>query len=132
LVRQQFPPFPPPNIAQQFSDRFPIAVDLRHGGADYDSLWTSERPTQAQANVDGDGGYMAIQVRKGQGSVQLTREEFERRLRERFYDPEFASVEREIAAVVNVAWKVPSPSLSMVTPLARRRSDDRSRTGSPT
>ena len=30
---------------------------------------------------------MAIQVRKGQGDVKLTREEFERRLRQRFYDP---------------------------------------------
>ena len=30
---------------------------------------------------------MAINVRKGQGDVKLTREEFERRLRERFFDP---------------------------------------------
>jgi hypothetical protein len=28
---------------------------------------------------------MATEVRKGQGDVKLTREEFERRLRERFY-----------------------------------------------
>ena len=32
---------------------------------------------------------MAVDVRKGQGDVKLTREEFERRLRERFYDPAF-------------------------------------------
>ena len=31
-------------------------------------------------------------VRKGQGSTQLTREEFERRWRERFYDPAFDAV----------------------------------------
>lgn len=43
-------------------------------------------------------------VRKGQPSVQLTREEFERRLRERFYDPSFDAVAREIDAVVEVAW----------------------------
>ena len=48
---------------------------------------------------------MATQVRKGQGDVKLTREEFERRLRERFYDPAFESVERQIAEVVDVAWQ---------------------------
>ena len=37
---------------------------------------------------------MTVDVRKGQGDVKLTREEFERRLRERFYDPEFEKVER--------------------------------------
>jgi len=45
-----------------------------------------------------------VDVRKGQGDVKLTREEFERRLRERFYDPEFEHVEREIGAVIAVAW----------------------------
>jgi multimeric flavodoxin WrbA len=48
---------------------------------------------------------MAIDVRKGQGDVKLTREEFERRLRERFFDPQFAAVERQIADVVDVAWR---------------------------
>ena len=48
---------------------------------------------------------MAVDVRKGQGDVKLTREEFERRLRERFYDPEFRAVERQIADVIDVAWK---------------------------
>jgi multimeric flavodoxin WrbA len=47
---------------------------------------------------------MAIEIRKGQGDVKLTREEFERRLRERFYDPEFQNVERQIADIVDVAW----------------------------
>jgi len=36
---------------------------------------------------------MTVDVRKGQGNVKLTRDEFERRLRERFYDPEFEKVE---------------------------------------
>jgi len=49
---------------------------------------------------------MAVDVRKGQGDVKLTREEFERRLRERFYDPAFQAVERQIADVVDVAWRV--------------------------
>jgi multimeric flavodoxin WrbA len=49
---------------------------------------------------------MAIEIRKGQGDVKLTRQEFERRLRERFYDPAFQHVERQIAEVVEVAWKV--------------------------
>ena len=48
---------------------------------------------------------MTVDVRKGQGDVKLTREEFERRLRERFYDPEFEQVERQIADVIDVAWK---------------------------
>ena len=48
---------------------------------------------------------MAIQVRKGQGSVQLTREEFERRLRQRFYDPAFEKIERQISDVIQVAWE---------------------------
>jgi multimeric flavodoxin WrbA len=47
---------------------------------------------------------MTTEVRKGQGDVKLTREEFERRLRERFYDPAFESVEAEIARIVEVAW----------------------------
>jgi len=47
---------------------------------------------------------MATHVRKGQGDVKLTREEFERCLRERFYDPAFHSVERQIADIVDVAW----------------------------
>src|SRR5947208_2210110 len=43
-------------------------------------------------------------VRKGQGSVKLSREEFERRFRERFFDPSFDTVEPEIGRVVEVAW----------------------------
>jgi multimeric flavodoxin WrbA len=46
-----------------------------------------------------------VDVRKGQGDVALTREEFERRLRERFYDPEFQHVEGQLAELVDVAWK---------------------------
>jgi multimeric flavodoxin WrbA len=46
-----------------------------------------------------------MNVRKGQGDVKLTREEFERRLRERFFDPDFTAIEPQIADVVNVAWK---------------------------
>jgi multimeric flavodoxin WrbA len=45
-----------------------------------------------------------IDVRKGMPSVELTREEFERRFRTRFEDPAFAAVERELAAVAAVAW----------------------------
>jgi multimeric flavodoxin WrbA len=38
-------------------------------------------------------------------SVQLTKEEFTRRVRERFYDPTFASVASEIDRTIEVAWK---------------------------
>ena len=46
-----------------------------------------------------------IEVRKGQGDVKLTREEFERRLRQRFADPAFQNVERQLADIVEVAWQ---------------------------
>jgi len=48
---------------------------------------------------------VTIEVRKGQGDVKLSRDEFERRLRERFVDPAFASVSRELDRVVEIAWK---------------------------
>ena len=44
-------------------------------------------------------------VRKGMPSVQLTKEEFSRRFRERFYDPTFSAVAPEIERVIAVAWK---------------------------
>jgi multimeric flavodoxin WrbA len=43
-------------------------------------------------------------VVKGMPSVELSREEFERRFRERFYDPGFETLERELAALVEQAW----------------------------
>jgi multimeric flavodoxin WrbA len=46
-----------------------------------------------------------VEVRKGQGDVAITREEFERRFREHFYDPEFQRVEHQLADVIDVAWK---------------------------
>src|SRR5439155_24265712 len=51
-------------------------------------------------------GRVAVEVPKGQGDVKLTRDEFERRLRERFFDPAFQTVDRKITDVINVAWKV--------------------------
>src|SRR5690242_8861373 len=44
-------------------------------------------------------------VRKGTPSVQLSREEFSKRVRERFYDPSFTAVTREIDAIIDTAWK---------------------------
>ena len=44
-------------------------------------------------------------VRKGSPSVQLGKEEFFRRARERFYDPTFAAVEPQIENIIEVAWK---------------------------
>jgi hypothetical protein len=43
-------------------------------------------------------------VRTGQGDVKLTREEFERRLKARFYDPAFEHEADAIQQVVDVAW----------------------------
>jgi multimeric flavodoxin WrbA len=47
----------------------------------------------------------APSVRKGQGDVKLARDEFVRRLGERFYDPAFDSVRGEIDRIIEVAWK---------------------------
>jgi len=47
---------------------------------------------------------MAITVRKGMPGVHLTREEFTARLRERFYDPAFASLRGEIERLLDTAW----------------------------
>ncbi|HJR59634.1 MAG TPA: NAD(P)H-dependent oxidoreductase [Vicinamibacterales bacterium] len=45
------------------------------------------------------------EVRKGQTDVALSREEFERRLRERFYDPGFDRVAPQVDAAVDIAWQ---------------------------
>ncbi|HET7694321.1 MAG TPA: NAD(P)H-dependent oxidoreductase [Vicinamibacterales bacterium] len=44
-------------------------------------------------------------IRKGQGSTTLSREEFERRLRERFHDPAFEPESDALARVIDVAWR---------------------------
>ena len=43
--------------------------------------------------------------RKGQGDVKLSRDEFVRRLGERFYDPLFDSVQGEVDRIVDAAWR---------------------------
>jgi multimeric flavodoxin WrbA len=45
------------------------------------------------------------QVRKTQGNVKLTREEFNRSLGERFFDSSFDAVRAQIEQVMEVAWK---------------------------
>jgi multimeric flavodoxin WrbA len=45
-----------------------------------------------------------VDVRTGQGSVALSREEFERRIRLRFYDPAFEHVEAALQQIIDVAW----------------------------
>ena len=45
------------------------------------------------------------EVRKGQGDVKLSRQEFVARLTERFYDPTFDIVRPEIERIVDIAWK---------------------------
>ena len=46
-----------------------------------------------------------VDVRTGQGNVKLTRDEFERRFRQRFSDPEFDRVGAQLVDIVNLAWK---------------------------
>src|SRR3954469_12700765 len=43
-------------------------------------------------------------VRKGQGDVKISREEFERRFKERFYDPAFEAEADAMQRVIAVAW----------------------------
>ena len=47
---------------------------------------------------------MTEDIRKGQGDVKLTRGEFERRLRDRFADPAFESLEPQVSEVIETAW----------------------------
>jgi multimeric flavodoxin WrbA len=45
------------------------------------------------------------EIRKGQGDVKLSREEFERRIGERFYDPAFDACRAELDRIVEIAWQ---------------------------
>src|SRR5690242_21582519 len=45
-----------------------------------------------------------VDVRRGMPSVELPREEFEKRYRSRFADPVFRTLQREIDAIVAAAW----------------------------
>ncbi len=45
-----------------------------------------------------------VKVRTGMPSVALDKAEFARRVRRRFYDPAFKSVEQEIERIIEVAW----------------------------
>ncbi|HEY4212590.1 MAG TPA: NAD(P)H-dependent oxidoreductase [Steroidobacteraceae bacterium] len=49
---------------------------------------------------------MTAEVRKGQGSTHLSKEEFSSRLKERFCDPVFESLGAEIDRIVDSAWEV--------------------------
>jgi len=45
-----------------------------------------------------------VDVRKGMPSVELSREEFEKRYRSRFADPAFETLQRELDAITAAAW----------------------------
>jgi hypothetical protein len=55
--------------------------------------------------VDGSDHEPLPPIRIGQGSTRLTREEFDRRFREQFFDPGFREVEAELAKIIEVAWR---------------------------
>src|SRR4051794_38937078 len=57
-------------------------------------------------------------VRKGMPSVDLSREEFEKRYRSRFRDPAFKPLQRELDAIVAAAWD--GYSNSRKSPLTRK------------
>ena len=71
-----------------------------------------------------------VDIRRGMPSVELSREEFEKRYRSRFADPAFKPLEREISAIVGAAWdgysnsrKSPVTRSSKRIPTAISRSD---------
>src|SRR6266550_6162337 len=45
-----------------------------------------------------------VDIRKGMPSVELSREEFEKRYRCRFADPAFKPLQRELDAIIAAAW----------------------------
>lgn len=45
-----------------------------------------------------------IIARKGMPDVQITKDEFARRFRDRFFDPAFAANEQALAAIIETAW----------------------------
>ena len=49
-------------------------------------------------------------IRKGMPGVELSREQFAARMRERFRDPAFAPLAKEIDCIVAVAWDAYSDS----------------------
>ena len=62
------------------------------------------------------------QVRKGQGAGQLSREEFEKRARLRFFDPDFAVADAAVEQVIGIAWK--NYSASRKSPVMRKAGAD--------
>ncbi len=48
---------------------------------------------------------MAPPVRKGMPEVQLDKEAFAARFRERLYDPAFAAADKEIQRIIDIAWE---------------------------
>lgn len=45
-----------------------------------------------------------MKLRKGQPSVKLSKDEFEKRYLEQFYDPAFSAVENELKKITAIAW----------------------------
>ena len=62
-----------------------------------------------------------IEPRKGMPDVQITRDEFARRFRDRFLDPAFAANEGAIAAIIDTAWD--GYDVYRKNPLKRRAGD---------
>ena len=45
-----------------------------------------------------------VKARKGMPKTELGKDEFERRLRQRFYDPAFSPVDASVEATLPIAW----------------------------
>jgi hypothetical protein len=69
-------------------------------------------------------------IRKGQGSVKISREQFEVRLKERFADPAYDAVAPEIRRVLEVDVEVVPPATTRwigMPPCRRKRATRRGR-----
>ena len=45
-----------------------------------------------------------IKIRKGMPDVQLNKEQFAHRFRDRFFDPDFDAVDKELTKIIDLAW----------------------------
>jgi hypothetical protein len=83
----------------------------RYRGRQYELAIAARRDERARTDVvsevimnDGPDSAPMPEVRKGQGDVKLSREEFARRIGERFYDPAFDGVRNEVERIIDIAW----------------------------
>jgi multimeric flavodoxin WrbA len=69
------------------------------------AYWRSLSATDCGESASSAEVKLMTEIRKGQGSWPLPREEFARRIRERFFDPTFDPLRESIDKLIDVAWR---------------------------